>query len=171
MICAIISFLIFVAYISWIACKFKTVPVSLSETYYMLGQADGSGKFNRLRASIFTFMMWAIAILLLPGMLDLTPEIGQFLPFLALVSICFVGAAPEFHDSYENKIHTTSAVFAAFFALSWAIVFAHGIIVALMILAIALITGALTGTLKRSKIWWLEMVAFFTVYASVLALI
>lgn len=159
MILTIISLLIFVVYL-FFAIKRYGIPTSLSETYYLLGGEP----FNRLKASIFTFMMWAISFTLLPAMLDITPEDRQFLIFLALGAICFVGTAPNFKETFEGKVHTTSAVFAAFFGLSWALAMPHGFIcVGLSLLAV--LVGALaTATIKDSRTFWLEMVAFASVY-------
>lgn len=166
MILTIISLLIFVVYL-FFAIKRYGIPTSLSETYYLLGGEP----FNRLKASIFTFMMWAIAFTLLPTMLDVTPENFKFLAFLALAAICFVGAAPEFKKQYEGSVHTTTAVIAAVFGLSWSMLVAHGYVPLIASLVFSLSAGFATATLKYGLTFWMELVAFNTVYFSLIFMI
>lgn len=170
----LISFFIFIVYLVLVLRYIGDIPRSLSETYYYLGSPHypRSGwaemKFNRLRASIFTLMMWDIAFTLLPVMLDITPEGQQFLAFLALAAICFVGAAPEFKEKYEGRVHTTAAVIAAVVGLAWSILVAHGYIPLIASLIFSLAAGFATATLKYGLTFWLELVAFNTVYFSLI---
>lgn len=168
MILTIISLLIFVVYL-FFAIKRYGIPTSLSETYYLLGGEP----FNRLKASIFTFMMWAIAFTLLPTMLDITPESLQFLAFLALTGICFVGAAPQFKEKSEGKVHTISAIIAACFGLLWALAVCKQTgLISFGVSAFAVLVAALmTDTFKSSRTFWLEMIAFGTVYLSTMLML
>lgn len=166
MILTIISLLIFVVYLACVLKYIGHVPQSLSETYYLIG-----GKpFNRLRASLFTFMMWTVAFMLLPAMLNVTPGNMQFLAFLALTGICFVGAAPEFYEEFQGRIHTASAVIAAVFGLAWAMFAGNGLgWVALVLSLFGAMAGAIsTKSIKSCRIFWLEMIAFATVYLTMI---
>lgn len=174
----ILSLLIFIVYLVLVVRYAGAVPESLSETYYLLGNkyyklhSDPSGmSFRRLRASIFTAMMWVIALLLMIPLLELTPELGKPLVFLALGSIMFVGAAPQFHDEMEGKVHTTAAIMAAIFGIVWALLFAEGLYWLLVSAFGCLVAALVTGTIKSSRTFWLEMVAFGTVYMSSLIMI
>lgn len=168
MILTIISLLIFVVYL-FFAIKRYGIPTSLSETYYLLGGEP----FNRLKASIFTFALWAMAIILLPVMIDVTPDQWRFLAFLALAGICFVGAAPEFMDEFEGKVHTISAITAACFGLLWALAVCKQTgLISLGVSAFAVLVAALmTDTFKSSRTFWLEMIAFGTVYLSTMLML
>lgn len=174
----ILSLLIFIVYLVLVIRYAGAVPESLSETYYLLGNkyyklhSDPSGmSFRRLRASIFTGVMWAIALLLMIPLLEITPELGKPLVFLALGSIMIVGAAPQFHDEMEGKVHTTAAYVAAVLGIAWAALFAKGLICLLAWTSVCLTTSLATGTIKGSRIFWLEMVAFGTVYTSSLIMV
>lgn len=174
----ILSLAIFVVYLFFTLRYVGHVPESLSETYYLLGDKyykmfpDPSEiNFKRLRASIFTAMMWVIALLLMIPLLELTPELGKPLVFLSLGAIMFVGAAPQFHDEMEGKVHTTSAYVAAVLGIAWALLFAHGLFYLFASAFLCLAGAVMTGTVKSSKTFWLEMVAFATVYLSAMFMI
>lgn len=170
-----ISFFVYVIYLTLVIRYIAEIPQSLSETYYFLGSkrypsADWQDNFDRLIASLFTLAMWAMAFTLLPAMLDVTPENLQFLVFLAIAGICFVGAAPEFKQKYEGRVHTVSAWFAAVFGLSWAMFAAKGYIPLAASLTFSLAAGFATATLKRSLTFWMELVAFNTVFLSLMSM-
>lgn len=161
MVLTLLSLFIFALYLA-LSIESYGIPPSLSETYYLLGRTPFG--FNKLKASIFTFMMWAISFTLLPAMLDLTPDSFKFLMFLALASICFVGAAPNFKDPDEGKVHSTSAILAACFGILWSVLMPFGFI-GLGLAIFGVLVGALaTDTIKDSRIFWLEMIAFGCVY-------
>lgn len=177
MISTILSFLIFVVYLIFVLRYIGHVPKSLSETYYYLGNPnypqDHEWKMQyRLKASIFTAMMWSIAFLLLPTMLDVTPEGWKFLAFLALAGICFVGAAPEFKDEFVGRVHVIGAYSAAIFGILWAtvVIGAAGRIALGVSVFVVLAAALMTDSLKSSRTFWLELVAFATVYLSLFLL-
>lgn len=173
---ALASLLVFVLYLFFVLKKIGHLPKSLSETYYYLGsnfvypREGWNDNFNRLKASIFTFALWVMAFLLLPVMISKTPESLQFLTFLAIAGICFVGAAPEFKDSFEGKVHSTSAIISAVFGILWAtvVIGAAGRIALGVSVFVVLAVALMTDSLKSSRTFWLELVAFATVYLSVL---
>lgn len=80
----IISFLIITSYVGVMIYR-KGIPYSISDTYYSLEHKVWFG-----------FSMIATALLLMPSILDRTPENFQFLAFLMCAGICFVGVAPNF---------------------------------------------------------------------------
>lgn len=169
MVAAIISFIVFIAYLVCAVRYNKAVPSSLSVTYYILGASrdqEYPEGFNRLRASIFTFVLWAMLLLLIFPMMDMTPDNLRFLAFLCLASIGFVGAAPEFYDLDVFRIHTSSAVISAAAGIAWALSAGAraGIIGLLLAAAISLALALASRTLMSSRTFWLEMTAFGTVY-------
>lgn len=168
MIAAIISALIFLSYLVIVVRYCRGVPPSLSMTYYILGLSRDpqDQSFRRLRASVFTFVLWAMALLLIAPMMDATPERWQFLSFLCLASICFVGAAPEFLEQSVSRFHIASALVAAAAGVSWAVVAGGraGVVGLFSSAVICLALSLASRTLKESRVWWLELVAFGTVY-------
>lgn len=169
MILTLISLIVFAVYLFFMIKRYS-IPKSLSDTYYLLGKTDDPKVFNRLRASIFTAMMWIISFTLLPVILEATPDNWKFLAYLALAGICFVGAAPEFKDPLEGKVHTTSAYVAAIFGILWSVIAvgAAGRIALGVSAFIVLAAALMTDSLKSSRTFWLEMIAFGTVYISCL---
>lgn len=162
----LLSLVIFVVYNIIMNHKFG-LPSSLSATYYNLP--------NKFRW-VFTIYMWAVALLLLPAWIEVCNSFGdwreylRFLSFLTCALICFVGVAPNFRAfPMESKVHTISATTAAVTALLWCFICCWNIMyvpigAALIVLGIAIYTK----TLKSSKVYWLEMMAFGATYASVL---
>lgn len=156
----LISFAIFAAYLLGALLHIRQVPPSLSETFYLIGDAP--------KCYLFTAALWAMMFTLLPVLLDMTPERWEWLAFLALTGIGFVGAAPFFHNATEGKVHTAAAVMAAVFGLVWCAVCLHWwtIIIVSTTTAVAIIVAIKTSSWKSSKTFWLEMVAFASVYLS-----
>lgn len=158
MIAAVISFLIFVAYVIMVLGYLTYIPASLSETYYLL---PGGVKH------LFPAMLWTVSFLLLPKALDVTPPEWQFLIFLALAAIVFVGAAPEFHDPQEGKTHTVAAYAAAILGIAWAVIAADGFFYLVLSFIVACLAANATRTVKSGLTFWLELIAFSTVYISI----
>lgn len=156
MVLVIISLLIFVVYLIFSLRYIGHVPASLSETFYLIGKAR----------HCFTAMMFSIAVTLLPAMLNITPESRQFLAFLALSAICFVGAAPNFKDEFEGKVHKTSAVIAAVCGLLWVVFATDAWPMIILSVFCASMAAFRTNTARTSRVFWLEMIAFGSVYLS-----
>lgn len=166
----IIGMVLFTIYNVCIVSKFG-IPVSLSDTFYLLnGVKKGLG-------FLFTAMMVSMAFCLMPGWLEITETITSWsknftaLPFLAAAGIAFVGAAPAFRKNEVEKIvHGISAYLAAAFSILWICIVCYE--VALIVLPISVFVivalGLSTKTLKSSKIYWLEMLAFLATFATIL---
>ena len=164
----LVGMLVFAVYNTFVLRKFG-VPQSLSDSFYLWnGVKKGLGY-------IFTLMMFALALCLMPGCLEITEVITSWshnltmLPFLAAASIAFVGAAPMFKDSIlENKVHTISAYLAAAFSSIWGSVVCYSV-AGITIPAAAifvLIAAAATKTIRSSKNYRLEMIAFLSTFAT-----
>lgn len=166
----LLSLAIFLAYLIPVIREFG-IPDSLSDTYYLLGKSSDPRTFNRLKASLFTAMMWVIAILLMVPLLDVTPELGKPLAFLSLAAIMFVGAAPEFQEDMEGKVHTIAAWVAAVLGIAWAVLFAHGFAWLAISFISMCVAANMTKTEKSSLTFWLEMVAFCTVFISAIFMV
>ena len=86
MIGLVLSAMIVIAlYVRAMAYVSKQIPESISQTVFLLPR---KGQW------VFTIVMWLVGFLLLPVLLEKVPEQTQFLAFLMVAGIGFVGAAP-----------------------------------------------------------------------------
>lgn len=104
----VLSFLLIATYTAAICIKYKGIPYSISETYYKIKH-----KF------FFGVTMVLTACLLMPAILEITPDSYQFTAFLACVGLIMVGVAPNFREGIEKKIHTIGAVLCLVFSQVW----------------------------------------------------
>ena len=85
--------------ISIIMC-FKTIPVSISETSYLLEN----------KRYLFTLYCFVSVFLMLPPLLTSVPETLTVLPFLMCSGLMFSGASPLFKSGPDKKVHYVSAI-------------------------------------------------------------
>lgn len=104
----ILSALIIAAYTVAVCIKCKGIPYSISETYYKI-----SHKFW------FGVTMVLTACLLMPAILEITPNSYQFMAFLACLGMIMTGIAPNFREGIERKIHTAGAILCLVFSQVW----------------------------------------------------
>lgn len=108
----IISLVIFLAYLAGMYMYFG-IPYSISDTFYKLeARKKGAGW-------LFSAMCVSVGGLLLPALLDITPESYQFTAFLACAGLIFVGAAPQFKVSLTGAVHYGSAAVCVIFSQLW----------------------------------------------------
>lgn len=96
-----IPVILIISYIMITCLVFNTVPKSISNTHYMWKEKG----FDYL----FTFVMWATGVPILIYWLGITPKCYQFLPFLSIAAMCFVGAACAFKETLTSTVHYASA--------------------------------------------------------------
>ncbi|WP_148296768.1 hypothetical protein [Porphyromonas cangingivalis] len=75
----LLSLAILLAYVSYTLLSHKSVPSSISATYYRLRHK-----------SLFSVAMFSSAALLMPAMLEIVPEDVEFLAFLGCGGMLFV---------------------------------------------------------------------------------
>lgn len=103
MIGLVLSAMIVIAlYVGAMAYVSKQIPESISQTVFLLPR---KGQWA------FTIVMWLVGFLLLPVLLEKVSEQTQFLAFLMVAGIGFVGAAPLVAKE-KNTIHYVFAVIA-----------------------------------------------------------
>lgn len=83
-------------------------PKSISETHY-LWKSKGWDY-------LFTFVMWFTGVPILIYWVSVSPDKYQFIPFLSISGMCFVGAACAFRETLTATVHYASAGVWAFFA-------------------------------------------------------
>ena len=104
----ILSILCIAAYTAVVCIKFKGVPSSISATFYSLEHKLWFGA-----------TMWLTAGLLMPAILEVTPDCYQFTAFLACTGMFLVGAAPNFRDGFDKKVHISGAALCIVFSQVW----------------------------------------------------
>lgn len=170
LILALVATSLFIVYNAVAIGIFKKVPSSLSVTfYYYQDLKEGLGY-------VFTGFMFIMGMCLLPAWIEITETISDWshyltvLPFLGAGSIVFVGSAPAFRGvKLENTVHMASAGCAAAFSLIWCFVvcWKYMYIPAAGIL-LAAILGAATKTWKTARDYWLEMMAFYATFLTII---
>ena len=118
----VLSLLLIVSYTIGVCAYTRGIPYSISETFYKIKH-----KFWFAVATIGT------AGLLMPAILEVTPEQYQFLAFLACVGMMLTGAAPNFREGIEKGIHIAGAVMCLVFSQLW-VAFLYPFILALWFL-------------------------------------
>lgn len=139
----------------YVIYKFGVQP-SFSDSYYALGK---KGWMFQLNMIVMTFSFT-------PVMLEISAGYWwQFLSFLAIAPIAFVGVAPKFKvkNSPERDVHMFAAKMSAIFSLLWVAMVGYDInkivwltipLSALVMFVAYLING------KKNKIWWAEYICF-----------
>lgn len=104
---AIICIISSLLYNCYIIFKYKRIPISLSETAYILG---GSKKY------LFSLYCLVVGFSLLSSLFEIIPPDYEFLPFLLITGLLFSGFSPNFRDKLVSKVHYISAIisFCAF---------------------------------------------------------
>ncbi len=156
MILVLISLAFLTLYLVYAISVIKSVPWSISDTYYQL-EKRGKKKW------LFQLAMIVPAMLLLPAWLECSDENIQFLAFLACGGLMFVGAAPCFKLELDGKVHYaataicgTSAVLWTCFSGMW------------YIPLIAMLIAAGLGLKYRKWMFWIECAALVSTYIAVI---
>lgn len=140
------------------------IPKSLSMTYYLFKERKNTLKI------LFPAMIAMLCLLLIPCWLELSEGSNfQFLSFLAPAALMFVGFTPAFNDADMYKtIHNIAAYTCAVFALLWIILVTPYWYVILIVLGVMAAISIVTKTWKTCYIYWLEMVAFVSLFISII---
>lgn len=170
MVLVIISLIIFLAYLittyAWLG-----IPYSISDTYYKLeNRKKGAGW-------LFSAMCVSVGGLLLPALLDMTPDRYQFTVFLACAGLIFVGAAPQFKLPLTNTVHYGSAAVCCIFSQIWVGLTCWWVLLPVW-LAYLTYTGIAIGKQKEGvfvykfmhtkPMFWVEIASLMTTYLTIL---
>ena len=164
-----LSLTLFLSY-NIVAIKQFGIPSSLSNTFYLYNNK------KRNLGYIFTGMMFAMALTLLPAWLEVGGVISSWssylnpLIFFACAAIAFVGAAPAFRSCpMESAVHSISAKAAAVCAITWCLAACWQIMyVPLLTAGLVAVIGLITKSWKRASVYWLEMMAFGATFMTVI---
>ena len=155
MVGVIVAIVILLAYTLSMIKHIGKTPGSLSASVFWL-------EYNQ--KIIWTIVLYAVCFLCLPTYLDKTSENTQFLAFIAIAALAFVGAAPLVKNSKEMayKVHCIAAAICA--ACSQLVLIFNCPI--LLLCWIPFIIAAITTGWKdwRTRIFWGEAVCFTSTF-------
>lgn len=134
------------------------IPTSLSESFYNLGGRTGKGY-------LFYAMLVITVFLLMAPLVEAANSIG----FLTAASLAFVGAAAAFKsDKTQFLIHVISAGLCASMACL-TLLKIDKLIILLPIGSIVILSAILTKTIKKSYIFWLEMIPMYSIFVALIS--
>lgn len=157
--------LLIAAYTVAVCLNERSIPSSISATFYTLEQKWW-----------FCVTMVATAFLLLPSILEVTPDSYQFTAFLACVGMIMTGVAPHFKEGIEKKIHTSGAVLCLVFSQVWVSLTSPW----MLLLWVGYLAYTVLGMKKYWKgnfisaflltkpMFWVEIVSLLTTYFTLL---
>jgi len=166
MIMTLISIAIFCVYMGAILAVYG-IPASVSETFYLL---------PRGRRWLFTAFCWGVAVIVAPW-LDATPEPWQFLAFLSVGGLCFVGTAAQFKEQFVARVHFAGAGVCAAASQLWIFIVPGlwWVSVACLLAAAGACLGLWLRASRRAGrpqfanvVFWGEMWAFVSLFVSIL---
>lgn len=160
----ILSMLVMAAYTAAVCIKQKGVPYSISATYYKLEHKYW-----------FMATMWLTAGLLMPAVLEISKPDTEFLAFLALAGMFFIGAAPNFKDDIEGGIHEMGAIFCLTGSQAWVagncpwclFVWLAYIIYTVVMMSRNRSDSIVSDFLRTKPMFWIEIAALTATYLSV----
>lgn len=164
MILILISLAIILTYVG-VMVKRNGIPYSISDTFYALEHKLWFGA-----------TMWLTSLLLMPSILNFTPDSYQFLAFLMCAGLMFVGVAPNFKQGFERPIHIGATCVSSLSSQMWVILTQP----LLMLVWVAWFVyigiilkrnwdGNLWSSFVKCKpLFWAEVTAFAMVYIALL---
>lgn len=132
------------------------IPVSLSDTYYKLGN----------RKWLFQVVMVFIAVMLYPVWISVSPDELIGLVFASCASLLFVASAPCFREELQGKVHYSASIVCCVSAFLWQILEGLWDVT----LWFSLIFGTLCLMKRKQWCWWLESAVIGSLYANLLRL-
>lgn len=163
----LLSLAILLAYVSYTLLSHKSVPSSISATYYRLRHK-----------SLFSVAMFSSAAILMPAMLEIVPEAVEFLAFLGCGGMLFVAVSPHFKgETVEAKIHAVGATVLLICSqllvalLTPYLLFAWGFLIAYLVMRFKRaeeIVSVKTFFSRAKTLFWVEVIAVITTYSMLL---
>jgi len=133
-----------IAYLSYTIIKFREIPISISNTYYMWKEVK--------KEWMFTFTMWITAIAIaIYWVSEAELYRCQFLCFTSVAGMAFVGGAAMFKEEITKATHYISAgIWAGSAILFFAI---NGMFLPLWIGTMAGLLGLFCNKWNNSTFW------------------
>jgi len=155
----IIAVVVFHLYLILNFLRFKIIPPSISDTYYMLPKNVNFW---------FTLFCWGYGI---PIAIVSVNFVGTALMFYAGCSICFVGAASAFKDnSLTKKVHMWGASIAVILS-QLSLIFEYSMwymsLISILIGGSIILLGKNKVCFKNTYIYWAEFVMIEIVFLAI----
>lgn len=161
----ILSLIVIASYVG-VMIRRNGIPYSISDTYYSLEHK-----------AWFGFSIISTALLLMPSILERTPESYQFLAFLMCAGLCFVGVAPNFKTGLDRPVHIVATSIAALCSQVWVVLAQPWIMVLWIVYVMWIVFNfnksspmlSFYNRLASTKpLFYAEVVIIITVYATIL---
>lgn len=164
----ILSLLCIAAYTAAVCIKLGGVPASISATFYKLEHKMWFGA-----------TMWLTAGLLMPVILEVTPDCYQFTAFLACLGMMLIGIAPNFREGIDRPVHITGAILCILFSQFWVLLTCSWML--LMWVAYLIYTASgirkywegnfISAFLMTKPMFWVEIAALLGTYVTIFILL
>lgn len=155
-----IAFLIFIIYVGFIITRYPHLE-SISGSFYEFE------KTKKGLGALFIFWAWSQVFLLIPYLLENTPDPFQIFAFLPCLGLGFVGAAPFFKDLSQSKIHFAGAGICLLGSLAWIIAF-NPLVYTLVAAIVYILFIILSIFIPKKVVLFIELAAFISLYIVVL---
>lgn len=159
----VISLLILVSYVAWVSIKEKDIPETISDTYYMITHKE-----------LFSLVIWSCAFLVLPACMEVWESEIKIIPFLSVMGLFIVGAAPRFKEE-ERAVHIMGASMSAIGSLliagwSWELALILIPVIGILYTSCNLKPGE--DLVEKLDSWdcvfWIEMTCFMILYITLI---
>lgn len=162
-IIALISCLIFTSFVILGVYKFTLLAS------YSAYSSKWAEKVPIKGMNLWSIVTFTAAILLVPVLIELgVNNPWQFLGFFTPLYLILVSFTPEWQtNKSQYKVHVVGALSCAIAAFGWLIFVQHQLLTVIVVADILLLISLLTQTLKKSYVFWLEMIMFASVYISI----
>ena len=152
-----ISFVVLISYIIYILIKVKIKYIpSLSDTFY-----------TTRKGYLFQLTLAITAGLLIPVLLELTPDPFKILAFATTAPILFVAVAPRFKDlELEQRVHSGAALISAIFSILWSAIMLQWLF--LIVFPITVLLFYILYKKYGQLVFFGEMACFTLVYTTLL---
>lgn len=147
----VIAITVIALYVGAMIYTGRQIPESISQTVFVL---------PRKVQWLFTVVMWVVGFLLMPVLMEKVSEQTQFIAFLMVSGICFVGASPLVLKE-KNTIHYVFAAVAGI-ASQLLVALNQPLLLLLWFLYIGYTLLAKDGS---KNLFWVEVSCMLTVFA------
>lgn len=119
---------------------------------------------------IWSIMTFFTGMLLIPALLEIGENNAlQFMGFLTPIYLIGVSLTPDWQlNESQYKTHMTLAILCAICAILWIIFVSHTIEILILCFILNLIVGLFTRTLKNSIVLYGELIAFESMFISMI---
>lgn len=147
----VIALIVIALYTGAMIYSGRGIPESISQTVFLLPR---KGQW------VFTVVMWVVGFLLIPVLLEKVSEQTQFIAFLTISGVCFVGASPLVLKE-KNTIHYVCAAVAGI-ASQLLVALNQPLLLLLWFLYVGYTLLAKDGS---KNLFWVEVSCMLTVFA------